>query len=257
VSADGRIACCMRVASARPARNGGWVHRLTGLVGPPPPPYTPPRPRREPPPVDFELAWRRWRENTDPGRIAAHAAALGVTAGALADLGAAWAWLHRAWAFPMRDGQGRVAGIRLRAEDGRKWAVRGSRSGIFVPEGLTGAGRLLIVEGPTDAAAARTLGFDVIGRPSCLGCIDTVTAWLAGRRFDEVVILADNDEPKPRPDGSTWCRGTAGALKLAEALKCPHRLAVPPCKDLREWVRLGAARADVEAVIASCQLRTR
>ena len=30
VTADGVFACCMRVKTDRPVKNGGWLHRLTG-----------------------------------------------------------------------------------------------------------------------------------------------------------------------------------------------------------------------------------
>ena len=236
VTADGRIACCMRVDSGRPARNGGSIHRLdegeaSGF-------YCSPKP--VPRPFDAARLLACWRQKTDAAQVDAHAVALGVAPAALRRLGIAWAEQPQAWAFPMRDENGSVVGIRLRAENGRKWAVRDSHSGLFIPDGLAGTGRLLICEGPTDTAAALTLGFDSIGRPSCEGNLGTVTGWLGARPYPEVAILADNDAP-----------GLRGARKLAAVIRHPCRVAIPPCKDIREWVRLGATRADVEVVVAS------
>ena len=242
VSTDGAVVCCMRVESTHPARNGGWIHRLAEPL--PPVPAAPQLP--EPPLIDAAAIWAAYHANTRAADVSALAGHLGVNAAALDCLGAAWAPEHRAWAFPMRDEGERVVGIRLRAEDGRKWAVRGSRSGLFIPQGLTGRGRLLICEGPTDTAAALTLGFDAIGRPSCEGSVDTLAAWLGRRRYDETVILADNDEP-----------GLRGALKLAAALPCAHRIAVPPCKDIREWLRQGTTPAEVAGVLGAFQLQAR
>jgi hypothetical protein len=117
---------------------------------------------------------------------------------------------------------------------------------LFIPRDLTGRGRLLVCEGPTDTAAALTLGFDAIGRPSCEGSVETLAAWLGRRRYDETVILADNDEP-----------GLRGALKLAAALPCAHRIAVPPCKDIREWLRQGTTPVEVAGVLGAFQLQAR
>lgn len=243
ISANGLIACCMRVDSGRPARNGGSIHRLSEGVAPAT--LRPIRPAIVARPLDAARLLACWRQGTDAGRVDAHAAVLGVAPAALRRLGIAWARRPRAWAFPMRDEREAIVGIRLRAEGGRKWAVSGSHSGLFIPTRLSGAEPLLICEGPTDTAAALTLGFDAIGRPSCEGNLETVVGWLCDRPYPEVVILADNDAP-----------GLRGARKLAAVLRHPCRMVVPPCKDIREWVRLGATRADVEAVVASCNLET-
>ncbi len=143
------------------------------------------------------------------------------------------------YAFPMADGVA-VIGIRLRARDGRKWAVTGSRSGLFVPSGRSPGETLVICEGPTDTAAMLDLGYDAIGRPSCLGGASLVRPLCGGRR---VVIMADADGP-----------GQDGARKLSrELLNCAKsvRVVTPHAKDAREWVRAGATRRAVDAVIAS------
>jgi len=176
------------------------------------------------------------------------AEALGVSYRALYRLGAAWAPQHAAWAFPMRDGDGGIIGIRLRAMDGRKRAVRGSRAGLICDPSLTGNIPLLICEGPTDTAAAMTLGFSAIGRPSCRGQEDLLRARLRLWR-DDVVIVADHDRPHERPDGSAWRPGFDGAVDLATALRRPCRIIMPPGKDIREWVRAGAQRSDIEAAV--------
>ena len=241
ISANGELVCCMRIQSDRPARNGGWIHRLVEPL-----PQLPPPPAAARDEIDAPALMARWQhDHTTPEQVAGHAADLGVAPDALRRLGMAWAPPHRAWAFPMRNECERTVGIRLRAEDGRKWAVRGSHSGLFIPQGLAGGRPVLICEGPTDTAAALTLGCDAVGRPSCEGNVATLTAWLCRRHCDEVVILADHDAP-----------GLRGAQKLAAVLPCAHRIAIPPCKDIREWLRLGATHDDVSALIASCQLTT-
>jgi phage/plasmid primase-like uncharacterized protein len=147
----------------------------------------------------------------------------------------------------MQFGDGDICGIRLRGADGRKWAVKGSRQGLFIPECLNNcADRLLICEGPTDTAALLDLGFDAVGRPSCNGGNRCVLGLVLsdGRLVPrEVVIVADSDEP-----------GQRGAWKLATTLVAyvsRVRIIEPPggIKDARQWVQSGATRYDVEAAI--------
>jgi hypothetical protein len=57
---------------------------------------------------------------------------------------------------------------------------------------------LLIVEDPTDAAAAIDLGFRVIGRPSCIGCEDMIAALVRECGASTTLIVADADEPDQR-----------------------------------------------------------
>ena len=246
VAPDGEAACCMRVESQKALHNGGWLHRLVDR--PLPRPLPPPRPRRQEPAADFAAMHAAWAAETRMEAVCDLAEALGVSYRALYRLGAAWTPQHAAWAFPMRDGEGAIVGIRLRAMDGRKWAVRGSRAGLICEQALAGAGMLLVCEGPTDTAAAMTIGFTAIGRPSCRGQEDLLRARLRLWR-DDVVIVADHDRPHERPDGSAWYPGLDGAKDLATALRRPCRIIIPPGKDIREWVRGGATRSDIEAAI--------
>ena len=235
VSADGEFAICMRVESDRPTKNGGWLHRLGDGDRPLPPP---PRPKRRAPPLLLVERWRRWRDRTTPSQVAHLADSLGVDAEALTRLGAACTPEYGAWAFPMRDAEGHVIGIRLRGDGGRKWAVRGSRSGLFFDPAADGD-LWLICEGPTDTAAAMALGFATIGRPSCCGGTDLLKSFF-GRRRTDVVIVADRDGP-----------GLQGAQRLAKDLRRPIRIVTPPVKDMREWVKTGATPAVVTAAVAS------
>lgn len=228
VSVDGTTAICMRIQSDRPARNGGWIHRLSDPI----PTYQRPPPRDDALRPCFESLWRNWRICTEPVKVDAFARHLGVNDQALWDLGAAWAWQHSAWAFPMHDGAGKIDGIRLRNDAGDKWAVKGSHQGIFMPRVWPSVPDMaLICEGPTDTAAALTLGFYAIGRPSCVGCEDIIVATIRRLAIRRVVVVADNDGP-----------GKAGAERLSKTLRVPNKTIVPPGKDIREWVRNGATQ---------------
>lgn len=233
VAEDGSVACCMRVESQKRMKNGGWLHRLKEQT--PRPVYRAPVKAY----VDFYRTWRDWNVQTNDVDIVKCAALLGVSEQSLSDLGASWAWPHGAWAFPMRSGAGDVVGIRLRADNGRKWAVTGSRQGLFLPVAWPESSQVaLVCEGPTDTAAALSVGFKAIGRPSCLGCEQIVTDTCKRLNIRRIVIVADNDGP-----------GRDGAKKLADFMKIPNKTIVPPAKDLREWVRSGATFDLVNCVI--------
>jgi hypothetical protein len=253
VFADGWVEC-MRVQSDRPAKSGGFLHRqwqrhLSPLEPGRFRPVLPP-----PPTINATVMHRAWLAATPAAALDDFAASLGVSVASLVAVGAAWAPVHSAWAFPMRDGYGNVVGIRLRNERG-KFAVRGSRQGIFVancgltpPDDLvangaqgspsrTGASRptLFICEGPTDTAAAVDLGLFAAGRPNCCCGGPEIRIYARRHAVSRVVVISDNDKP-----------GLDGARKVGGELKLPFAVYVPPAKDLREFVRLGGTRAMIE-----------
>lgn len=155
-------------------------------------------------------------------------------------------WDGKAYTFPMSNEKQKIIGIRRRFPDGDKVTTKGSKTGLFIPAGLS-TERLLIAEGPTDAAAALDLGFDTIGRPNCNSKVNMTARFAKGRH---VVIVADNDPPKE--DGRQ--PGKDGAEKLARELLL-HCLSVkiiyPPnkIKDLRQWLRTGLTRGHLQHVI--------
>lgn len=148
----------------------------------------------------------------------------------------------QALTFPMRRPDGFICGIRRRFPDGRKLSVRGGREGLFIPMQLADTGPLVVTEGPTDCAALLSLGFAVVGRPSCTGGTEYVKQLARGR---DTVVAADGDEP-----------GQRGAISLAQELNriCPSvTIIIPPAafKDARAWLQAGATRQDIESTIAA------
>ena len=235
---DPSTVICMREPSDRPTANGGWLHKQDDFAKHPSQ-FAKFRnleslPKPEPPRADFTSMWRRWLERTDHYHVDGFAMSLGVDTDALKALGCAWTGTE--WAFPMRDEAGRCIGIRLRDEWGRKWAVRGSKSGLFIPEGQTPAECLYVVEGPTDAAAALTLGLSVAGRASCAGGEEMLAAYVRRAGARRVLIVADADEA-----------GLRGSERLKAALRTPAVVWTPPCKDLREFVRAGGSAAVIQS----------
>lgn len=229
------IILCMRVESDRPSKgeSGGWIHPLAGGKIE----FTP-KPKPEPPRIDAQkLMLDYWKHTTDAMRQR-WARQLGVSVFSLYALGASWAAPYRAVAFPMFSGSRECIGIRLRSESGQKWAVTGSRQGIFIPR-MEPQPILFLVEGPTDAAAAVTLGLFVIGRPCCSGCISHVQVAINRLSVKRIVLIADNDGP-----------GIKGAKQLADELQVPCCHALLPTKDLREFVSLGGTRGLLDSLTA-------
>jgi hypothetical protein len=228
VFADGWVEC-MRVPSEKPAKSGGWMHRL----GDEPRRCLPPPPRYQPPQINATKLMREWQAATTPAALEDLAASLGFSTPSLAAVGAAWSPPHGAWAFPMRDGYGSIVGIRLRNEHG-KFAVRGSRQGIFLAD-VSPQKTLYVCEGPTDTAAAVELGLFAVGRPNCCCAGPDIRIYAHVHQCSRVVVVADNDKP-----------GLDGAKKVGAEIKLPFAIYVPPAKDLREFVCLGGTRALIE-----------
>jgi hypothetical protein len=249
VSADGTAAICPRVESPRRCGDAGWLHRLA---------HAPAGPRRRVGPVrltpggpDLGPLAAECRAALDAARRHQLARQLGVSAAGLTALGVGWSAGHDAFSFPMSDCDGRTVGIRLRRPDGTKYAVRGGREGLFLPPAPESTGeRLLICEGPTDAAALLDLGYGhVAGRPSCTGGVRLLCELARRRRPGDVVIVADADDP-----------GRRGADALAGALVCytpAVRVIVPPggAKDARNYLKGGGTRAALEAAIGAAPVR--
>ena len=241
-----RAAKCMRIASAHPSKDGGWYHFYGGEVSRP---AKIPQSRPVAPTIDAEAQIRRFAENTKQEDLDAYAGELGVNGHSLYCLGAAVTFGYNTWAFPMRDGNGQAIGIRLRNSFGKKWAVTGSRAGIFLPVNHDAErDRIaMICEGPTDTAAALTLGYFAIGRPSCNSGSEYVHAVINRLGIRRVVIVCD-DDTRERPDGVKYSPGIDGARALAKELKVPHVIWPPGgAKDIREFLQRGGTKQMIDA----------
>lgn len=237
------VAVCARVESSIRFGEAGWLHRLRGdrddrRGG---------RFRRQR--LSVEVAPVRDLAPQADGfeslmtalRIGCLSASLGISADSLRRLHVGWT--GTAWSFPMVDARGAVRGIRLRKANGKKLSVRGGREGLFVPDDIGARDRLLVCEGPTDTGAMLDLGFDAIGRPSCLGGRRLVAEYVRRHRPVELVLLADRDAV-----------GRRGAADLGAQLRlhCRDvRIVTPPegIGDAREWTRAGVTHEEVVQAI--------
>lgn len=225
---------CMRVQSPKPKTlhggETGWLHPRTEST---------PRPvevKETPKPVlNVEKTlnqWARW-----DAMISTLSSHLGVSGRALEKLGVVHAPYHNTWAFPMRAGDNSLCGIRLRNLKGEKWAEKGSHQGLFIPQEEPPY-RMMVVEGPTDCAAALTLGYYAVGRPSCSGGVDHLIHFIKANSMPNVVIVADLDDP-----------GLNGAKRLQELLPTRSCILVCPAKDLRTYLNHGGDRQTLDSMI--------
>jgi hypothetical protein len=238
------VIICMRTVSPRPKNfKGGEV----GYIHPHPDPTKrrtfDPRPKKKAPQVNVQRVLNDWRRAYPDHRIGQLATVLGVTYQSLTALDC-----HRAgyssltWGFPMFDGYGNRIGIRLRNIEGNKWAVTGSQAGIFVPNHPPEK-RMFVVEGPTNTAAALSIGLYAIGRPSCSGGVSHIRDFVKRHQvIKQVVIIGDNDQDKmdpKRPGEWKVNPGVSGAKGLQEWLPVPSCILLLPTNDIREFIKFG------------------
>lgn len=213
----------------------------------------------------FESMWV-WGDNKASSDEAAR---LGVSISDLKSLGAGYHSGYRAITYPMKDAGGRIVGIRIvRANgDGRssKFAVKGSRNGLFYPSTISGMpyyppGRSywIIAEGESDVLAAMYAGIPyVVGIPGCTSAVGQLAKFMrrmVGKTRDDgprIVIMLDADPA-----------GQAGAAKIAGRMGEFGRQAIvlpppEPFKDIRQWVNAGAGQRSIIEHIESMKHETR
>ena len=275
VSGDGLVYKCCRVESKRPIKNSdgqpAWLHTAKDVgtydlkrAG---------KPVAELPRLkvsEVKALLKEFKLNLTSGRLSAASRELCIPEASLKAFGIGYSNNGTgAYTFPMYDGEGKPCGVRLRASNGKKLCVPGSRNGLFIPIGYEPSPivdgvcndpyplLLLLPEGPTDAAAAHALGFTAIGRPSNAGGSAQLAQRLASWSVrHDVVIVADHDEAKPRPDGTVWWPGIEGALDVCSKIlaHCGKlRFVMPPddAKDIRDWAKTGSHAKLLAQIIAS------
>jgi len=245
-SAEGTFGICMRIAegSIKETKNGGYLHRLSNFD----------LSHIRTIPAKAEIAKRddlpelaiyfKEQGRKKPHRLQWLSEQLGIPVWTLNELHIGWSERQKAFSFPMKDSNGHIIGIRLRSWNGRKYAVTGSREGLFIPKDLKISSRILICEGPTDCAALLSICFPAIGRPSCTSGVKLIVEWIERNNVEDVIIVSDADEP-----------GQRGAQKLTSDLSIyvpSIRIIRPPgaFKDIRDWVNAGATAKDIESSIS-------
>lgn len=196
-------------------------------------------------PAELQNLQKKFTSSVHPARLKEHAYRLGVSEESLRMMRIGWNAEKNAWTFPMVNAEGRITGIRVRNNEGKKWSITGGHEGVFIPRQQQPGGCLIICEGPTSAAAFYTLGFPVIGRPSCNSGVAIIKSILKDERR-AVLILADRDTPKKiKGTDQVFYPGQDGARALCEQLQgiCRAKWLICPIpKDGRDWLQRGANR---------------
>lgn len=227
----------MRVQSDRPKTladgSTGYLHR----VGDEPRPQ-PRKSEVQPAPIlNVNQILKTWRAEHRGNSLDVLSVDLGVTTWSLEALECVHAPYYQTYGFPMRSGDNSYTGIRLRKINGDKWAERGSHQGLFIPQ-TEPQQTALIVEGPTDCAAALSIGFFALGRPNCCGGIEHLKIAVTKLKIRRAVIVSDLDDP-----------GLRGAQTLAMHLPIPTAIMLCPAKDLRQAVKNGMDKEMCDAAI--------
>lgn len=169
---------------------------------------------------------------------------LGLKADSLQALDVGYLSGQNATTWPMRNGSDSIVGIRLRGfESNKKWSVRGSRAGLFLPvdvrRWLRESDTLFICEGPTDTAALHGIGLEAIGLPSACGGLQSLQTLLASMNPQQIVVVADRDE--------AGMQSARRVIRSVTAFGDRTRVIQPPIgiNDAREWVGQGATSIDV------------
>ena len=170
---------------------------------------------------------RQWIRECPQAKVNELADRLGVSDEALRLLNIGWFSGNNSWIFPMLRQGSRLIGIRTRPTNGKKFSIKGSRNGLFIPNNLPDEGVIYVCEGESDTAALLTCGLPAVGRPSCNSGDRLIAELLKDR---DVVVCMDRDGV-----------GKRGAKALAKYLKCHTqdvRMFEPPdkYKDMRDWL---------------------
>jgi hypothetical protein len=235
-SLDGTTGLCMRVANDRPKQfKSGDVAYIWKLEnGPVKVSITEKAPKA--PEIDAESIMESFWYRTTPNDMVRLSNSLGVKASSVMVMKVAWASEFGAFAFPMRDGNGKIIGIRLRRQNGDKWSVTGSKSGLFLPY-CSPEPHAYVVEGATDTLAALSINLFAVGRPSCSGGLFQLKTLFERIGTKTITIIADNDKP-----------GLDGAETLVRNIQIPCCIITLPCKDLREFVADGGTVEMLESI---------
>lgn len=257
VSDKGDSFLCMRVQSSRlfTLKDGtpGWIHGINGEL-----PKIHKEVRIKAETIDAGAMLEKARKTTTADQINRLSVQLGVRASSLLELGVAFGnwteWKDRkrrdysAWWFPMRDGNGRVVGLRARDWNGSKWTVTGSIGGVFHPY-CEPDKTVWLPEGATDCAALRSLNLFSIGRPSNTGGAMVIKQIVERLGIRQAVILGDTEPDKVTPDGRGFNPGYDGAESLSRQLTIPHCVLYLPCKDIREAMKRGVTANVLEGLV--------
>jgi DNA primase len=187
--------------------------------------------------TNFDLLRRFCIKTLDKCRLESLSTELHVTELSLERLDLGYWRSKGCYMFPLKSPSDKTVGVLRRFNDGKKFLVKGSSIGLYLPTDFHWEPTYtMVAEGGSDTAALLDMGFNAVGRYNVDTCFDLLAELLPGHK---VTIIMDNDK-----DG----RGAAGAFALQTYLRSQfvesQILALPSqYKDIREMKRyLGGAK---------------
>lgn len=195
---------------------------------------------------DFGVMVGDWRHRYGTSSLKYLSKTIGLTEHSLILLECVKTPQHSVWGFPMKNAEGVIIGIRMRHENGRKWAQQGSRNGLFIPISPVEK-EIVICEGPTDTAAALSIGIYAIGRFNCCGGMTEISRFIKINRVRRAVIVADCDNDRIVEE-RVVNPGISGAISLSKVLPIPTCVVALPSKDMRSFVTAGGTAATLKSL---------
>lgn len=231
LSADGMYVFCTKIGDGAIKKwRKGWLHKMQEA--------RPVQPEPPKPPVDQATLMAIYRSlDKRPDALMPLALNLGLPVGSLTALNCGKFPTGEIWGTPMVNEFCELIGIKCRSLEGKKWCVRGSRLGLYVPRLIHSYGSFLICEGESDTAAALCTGLTAIGRPSVNSGEEYLLPLLQR-------ISTDNRNAYIAADRDASGIGLTAAWELADKIRpLVMKLFVlynPNYKDLREWYCSGS-----------------
>lgn len=160
---------------------------------------------------------------------------LNVPVRSLVQLGTRYA--NEIWNFPMYDSNRQIIGVKRRNLEGKKWCLRSSQLGVYIPSTFDPEKSVVVCEGESDTAAALSVGLNAIGRASATSCGAIIKELVSNA--PEVVFVADNDSHLP-PSDPNYMIGLKKSVEIAKKIKSATMIVYNEnYKDLRDWVTSG------------------
>ena len=258
IQEDGSASICARISEGSIKKVGtqgaGWLHKNVRDANPNKYHQKPVKKFKPEPIPNWHKLVKQCQNNLPDLTPLAKELGVSVQSVARSQIG----YFRKCHTFPIRDGFGRFIGMRMRAKNGSKFSIPGSKNALYWPLGVMAKSKniLFLPEGGTDPMAMLDLGFDAIGRPNNRAGFTYLRDMLEGNDR-KVVLVADKDEAKFRPDGTKYFPGIEGALELAKEIKkfTKHiRVIKPPHhKDMRKWYQDGATKEMVMLLVENAR----
>jgi hypothetical protein len=224
----------MRVASDKPTKNGGYIHRLSDDWTPPR--FERPKPLKPKPQRNWSALAAKYHAAMTADGFAHLSFELGLSIETFKAIRVGWDGSQSRYTFPMRNAAGNVVGIRTREKHGKRSISGSDGNGLFFVPSMVSADYLIVCEGPTDTAALIDAGFNSsVGKPSCKLGDDYVVEVLRNLKPAAVLLIPDSDS-----------HGLKGFTILANAIlqsgvmpfeRIDSLIPPQPLKDVRQWLR--------------------